>query len=369
MKFFVFVSFVWMMIGGNGVYATVISTGHLVSKSRAVSAQFYREVQRLRQNLGEAERLLYANHRVEEKLMQLVAKGAKNSTLTSGVSVPPRITLGMVVPIGDGKEIDAAQQNPEQLLEMIAGKDFIKALRKVNRSYQLQWQQLQRQKSYIIDFSIFVQRNPVYAFMLQDKHATILKRNAASRILIALGIEPNWEALPLEDAEYEVTTRATFSQTIIAAKQASADFYQALEGLTQEFLNSEQELYREYDVTRKVSEYLLQKSIKGEFYGGTISKITRDSVGPHDLLSTAISPDYITELEALYTEYLEGAAKLPLFEEHAEHTKLWDANYMEMFSERRIAFKLKDHVVDNLIKELIGTAVYDKDSDYKTIQP
>ena len=369
MKFFVFVSFVWMVTGGNGVYArTPVSAAQVVSKSRAVTAQFYGEVQRLRQNLGEAERVLYTNHRIDEKLMHLVAEGAKQSTLTSGESVPPRITLGRIVPLDGGKEIDVGA-DPQQLLKMVADKNFIKALRKVHRSYQQQWRQLEQNKSYLADFHIFIQRHPIYTFILHDKNATVLKRNAASRILASLGTEPTWEALPLEKAKYEVDTLNGFSETIIATKQASADFYQALEELTQEFLSNEQELYREYDVAQKVSQYLIQRSIKGEFYGGTISNIANDNETSHDLLSAAVSPDYNAELEALNTDYLDRASQLPLFKEHAEHTKLWDANYMEMYSGRHIAFKLKGHVVGNLIKEMTGIALHDKHSNHKPLQP
>ena len=365
MKFFVFVSFVLMVAGGNSVYASN-GASMALSKSRAVSAQFYREVQRLRQSLAEAERVLYASHRIDEKLMHLVAEGARNSTLTSGSSVPPRITLGMIVPIGDGKEIDLRTQEPQKLLEAIAGKNFIKALRRVHRSHQQQWRHLERHKSYLADFNIFIKNHPIYAFMLHDKSATVLIHNAASRVLAALGGEPAWETLPTEEPQYDLSD---FSPTVISTKQTSADFYQELEALTQEFLSTEQELYRDYDVTRKVSEYLLQQIIKGEFYGGTISNIVRDSVVPHDLLSKGVSPDYIAELEALYTDYLEKVAELPFFEEHAEHTKLWDANYTEMFKERRIAFMLKNHVVDNLIKELTGSAIHNKYSNHEPIQP
>ena len=371
MKFFIFVLFVWMVTGGNGVYARgVASAEQMLSKSRAVSAQFYREVQRLRQNLGEAERVLYANHRIDEKLLHLLLQEAKQSPLTEDTSAIADILIGSeITKLEDGEEITIIKRDPQQLLEMIAGKEFIEALQTVDHANQRQWKHLEQNESYIIDFSVFIQRNPVYAFMLNDEHATVLKRNAASRILTTFGIEPSWEALPLDEFVVDKASRDTFSDAVFRAKYASAEFYQALVGLTQEFLNTERELYREYDVTRKVSEYLLQKSINGEFYGGTISKIARDNVKAHDLLSAAVSPDYNAELEVLNTEYLEKAAALPLFKEHAEHTKLWDVSYAEMLSERHIAFKLKGHVVDNLIKELIGTAVYDKDSDYMTIQP
>ena len=61
-------------LGAYHVYAQGgQSLKQLLSKSRAVSAQFYHEISMLAQNLSEAERVLYANHRVEEELMGFVA--------------------------------------------------------------------------------------------------------------------------------------------------------------------------------------------------------------------------------------------------------------------------------------------------------
>ncbi len=84
----------------------------LVSKSRAVSAQFYHEISMLAQNLAEAERVLYANHRVEEELLHLLAQAAKRSTPTSGVSIPPQFDL--VIGLEEG--IKLGTQDPQQLL-------------------------------------------------------------------------------------------------------------------------------------------------------------------------------------------------------------------------------------------------------------
>ncbi len=89
----------------------------------------------------------------------------------------------------------------------------------------------------------------------------------------------------------------------------------------------------------------------------------------HDLLASAVGPEYIAELEVLYTDYLEKAVELPLFWDHAERTSLWGTNYATMLAERHIAFRLKGHVVDNLITELKSIAIRDDAGNSEILQP
>ena len=372
MKFFSFPSVVVSLcvcLGAHHVYAHGGQVAkQLVSKSRAVSAQFYHEISMLAQNLAEAERVLYANHRVEEKLMHLVAQAAKRSTPTSGVSIPPQFDL--VIGLEEGIKLDT--QDPQKLLEPIAGQDFITALEKLHRWHQQRLHQFDSERGvYRVDFHVFVYRHPDYAFMMQDKEATLLKRRAADRILAALGAEPAaWEELPRADfPKSKAYVVGEFAEERLTAKDESADFYQSLERLTQEFRRAEQELYRAYDVAQKVNEHLLWRGIEGDFYGGKLSSIAHDSVKAHDLLASAVGPEYIAELEVLFTDYLEQARELPFFWHHAERTSLWGTNYATLLAERRIAFKLKGHVVDNLIIELKSIAIRDDAGNSEILQP
>ena len=359
-----------LCIGNCHIYARdALSLSQIVSKARAVSAQFYREIGMLTKNLAEAERVLYANHRVEEKLLRLLAQVAIRPSLPSSVSVPPHLAINTVLHLGDGKEIDLGTQDPQPLLEAVAGKDFITALQDLQQWYQQRLQRLQEQGAYRVDFGLLTHRTPYYDFMLHDKEAVLLKQNAAKRILTALGVKPAWETPTPAKQELEEDIGVDLIEAVLKAKIESADFYHSLASLTQEFLHTEQELFREYKVSEKINAYLLWKGIEGEFYGGTISSIARDGVKSHDLLAAAVGPEYIAELEALYTDYLDKAAELPFFEEHAEHTRLWEANYTEMFFERHIAFKLKGHVVDNLVIALKSTAIPDKNKDDLTLRP
>lgn len=360
-----------LCLGAYHIYARSSQTARQQVSSITVSAQFYHKISMLAQNLTEAELLLYANHRVDEKLLHLVTKGARQSTLTSGVAVPPRITLGMILPLGDGKEVNLGTRDPQELLDLIAGQDFITALKKLHRWHQQQLKHLEKQTAYRIDFHKFVDRRPHYAFMLHDKEAILLKRRAADRILASLGMEAAaWEELPtLNLPERKIGVRGTLDIAVLEAKDKSADFYYSLESLTQEFLQAEHALYQEYEVERKVREYLLWKGINGEFYGGTLNSITRDNMAPHDLLSLGAGPDYIAELEVLYTDYLEKAAELEHFWEHAEHTRIWNTDYAEMYAERRIAFKLKRNIVDKLIADLKSITISNGANNSETLQP
>ena len=370
MKFFSFPSVVVSLSVCLGVHHVYAHGGQVarqsVSKSRLVSAQFYHEISMLAQNLAEAERVLYANHRVEEKLLHLLAQ-AKKTTLTqpaldpdTGMIDPAATTVEEVFLSEDGKMVNFRPQDPQKLLDPIAGQDFITALEKLHRWHQQRLHQFDSERGvYRVDFHVFVYRYPDYAFMMQDKEATLLKRRAADRILAALGAEPAaWEELPRADFPKSKThIVGEFAGEILAMKIESADFYQSLERLTQEFRRAEQELYRAYDVAQKVNEHLLWRGIEGDFYGGKLSSIAHDSVKAHDLLASAVGPEYIAELEVLFTDYLEKAVKLPFFWDHAERTSLWGTNYATLLAERRIAFKLKGHVVDNLIIELKSIAI------------
>ncbi len=159
-----------------------------------------------------------------------------------------------------------------QLLEPIAGQDFITALEKLHRWHQQRLYELEREREqvYLVDFHQFVDRHPDYAFMLHDKEAILLKRRAADRILASLGAEPAaWEELPRTDLpEHKVDIEDNHDVEILDAKSESADFYQSLELLTQDFMLAEQKLYREYDVAQKVNEHLLWRGIEGDFLRG-----------------------------------------------------------------------------------------------------
>ncbi len=361
----------------------------ILNKSRAVSAQFYREIGMSAQNLAEAELVLHASHRVDEKLRHLLAQTARHYLMfanpqysssvldraaarvgpDSDVLTSSQPTFGDVILLADGTEVDLRAQDPQPLLEAIAGQDFIAALENLHRWHQQHLKTLEKKAAYRVDFNKFVDRRPHYAFMLHDKGAVQLKRRAVDRILALLGVDPvAWEELPrLDLPPRKVSIRGQHASVIYETKDASADFYYDLGRLTQEFLRAEQALSRSHGVASKVEEYLLWKGIDGQLYGGKLSSITRDSVKAHDLLSAAVGPEYVAELEALYTDYLEEVEQLPLFSKHAERTRLWGTDYVTMYAERRIAFKLKGYVVDKLIAQLRGTTA--KAGSSEILQP